>query len=81
MSTPGSLAPLLQTFFTDRLMRQRGASPHTIASYRDAFCLLLSFAQQKLHKHPYELEIEDLDTRFLGAFLDHLEKDEHEHVI
>ena len=26
---------LLETFFTDRLMRQRQASPHTIASYRD----------------------------------------------
>ena len=38
-----SLAPLLQAFFTDRLMTQYGASPHTIASYRDTFKLLLSF--------------------------------------
>jgi len=31
---------LLQAFFTDRLMHQRQASEHTIASYRDTFCLL-----------------------------------------
>ena len=31
---------LLQRFFTDRLLGQLGASPHTVASYRDAFRLL-----------------------------------------
>ena len=36
-----ALAPLLQAFFTERLARQRDASPHTIASYRDSFRLLL----------------------------------------
>ena len=30
------LAPLLQGFFTDKLIHQRQASPHTIAAYRDA---------------------------------------------
>src|SRR5207244_13289974 len=35
------LAPILEAFFTDRLMTQRGASPHTIAPYRDTFTLLL----------------------------------------
>jgi len=39
-----SLAPLLQAFFTDRLMTQRRASPHTIAAYRDTFRLLLDYA-------------------------------------
>jgi hypothetical protein len=35
-----ALAPILEAFFTDRLMTQRGASPHTIASYRDTWgCL------------------------------------------
>jgi hypothetical protein len=29
-------SPTLQTFFTDRLIRQRQASPNTIAAYRDA---------------------------------------------
>ena len=36
-----SLAPLLERFFTQRLMMQRQASPHTISSYRDSFRQLL----------------------------------------
>jgi site-specific recombinase XerD len=66
---------LLQRFFTDRLMHQRQASPHTIASYRDSFRLLLKFAEQHLGKQPTALTIEDIDAPFLGAFLNHLEKD------
>ena len=75
MKTPGTFAASLQAFFTDRLMRQRRASPHTIASYRDAFRLLLAFAQQRLKKSPSALTLEDLDAPFIGAFLDHLEKE------
>jgi len=66
---------LLQSFFTDRLMHQRQASPHTIASYRDSFRLLLKFAEQRLGKQPTALTIEDVDASFVGAFLNHLEKD------
>jgi integrase/recombinase XerD len=65
---------LLEAFFMDRLMRQRQASPHTIASYRDTFRLLMQYAQQQLHKAPSQLIMPDLDTPFLGAFLDHLEQ-------
>ena len=39
-----ALAPTLQAFFTDRLIRQLEASPHTIAAYRDTLRLLLAFA-------------------------------------
>ena len=42
-----ALAPVLEAFFTDRLMTQRGASPHTIASYRDTFTLLLGYSTSK----------------------------------
>ena len=65
---------LLESFFMNRLMRQRQASPHTIASYRDTFRLLMQYAQQRLHKAPSQLTMPDLDTPFLGAFLDHLEQ-------
>jgi integrase/recombinase XerD len=65
---------LLESFFMDRLMRQRQASPHTIASYRDTFRLLMQHAQQRLHRAPSQLILPDLDTPFLGAFLDHLEQ-------
>ena len=68
-----SFPSLLQSFFTDRLLRQRQASPHTIAGYRDSFRLLLKFAKERLHKSPSQLQIEDLDAPFVGLFLDHLE--------
>lgn len=70
-----SLPALVQSFFTDRLLRQRHASPHTIAGYRDSFLLLLRFATQRLGKAPSDLLIEDLDVSFIGAFLQHLETD------
>jgi site-specific recombinase XerD len=65
---------LLEAFFTDRLVRQRHASPHTIAGYRDSFRLLLGFAQERLKKEPSAFELEELDAPLIGAFLDHLEK-------
>jgi integrase/recombinase XerD len=64
---------LLQSFFTDRLLRQRQASPHTIAGYRDSFRLLLQFAKKRLGKMPSQIRIEDLDAPFIGLFLDDLE--------
>jgi integrase/recombinase XerD len=68
-----SLAPTLQAFFTDRLLRQRRVSPNTVASYRDTFRLLLAFAQQKTGKPPSRLELEDLDAPLIAAFLEQLE--------
>lgn len=68
---------LLESFFMERLMRQRQASPHTIASYRDTFRLLMQYAQQRLRKAPSQLTVPDLDTVFLGTFLDHLEQKRH----
>ena len=68
-----SLAPILEAFFTDRLLTQRRASPHTVASYRDTFRLLLAFAQQRTGKAPSLLVLADLDAPLIGAFLDHLE--------
>ena len=64
---------LLAAFFTDRLMQQLQASPHTIASYRDTFRLLVRHARKVLKKAPTELELGDLNTDFLGAFLSHIE--------
>jgi site-specific recombinase XerD len=70
---PTNLPALLQRFFTDRLRAQLGASPHTVASYRDTFRLLLVFASRRLEREPSQLRLEDLDVALLGAFLDHLE--------
>jgi site-specific recombinase XerD len=68
---------LLQSFFSDRLIAQRRASSHTIASYRDTFRLLLQFAQKRLHKAPSQLGLKDLDASFIGAFLNNLESIRH----
>ena len=68
-----ALATTLQAFFTDRLTRQRQASPNTLAAYRDALRLLLVFAADKKGKEPSKLDIDDLDAPLIGAFLDHLE--------
>ena len=75
-----ALAPVLQAFFTDRLIAQRRASPHTIAGYRDTFRLLLRFATAKTGKTPSALDIADLDAPLIAAFLDHLELDRHNTV-
>lgn len=69
------LAGLLARFFTDRLQRQLGASPNTIAAYRDTFRLLLRFAQQHLGKPPSDLLLAEIDAPLVGGFLEHLEKD------
>jgi integrase/recombinase XerD len=69
-----ALAPALQAFFTDRLARQRHASGQTIAAYRDAWRLLLTFAAERTGKQPGKLDFADLDAPLIGDFLDHLER-------
>lgn len=71
------LAPTLEMFFTERLMNQREASPHTIAGYRDTMRLLLAFANRQTGKPPSKLEIDDLDAELITAFLGHLEHERH----
>lgn len=75
MKTDGTFPALLESFFLDRLMRQRQVSPHTIASYRDTFRLLIQYAVRRLRKAPSELTMRDLNTPLLGEFLNHLEKE------
>ncbi len=74
MKPASTFAPLLQRFFTQRLMAQRHVSPNTIASYRDTFHLLLEFAQRRLHKPPSSLALSDLDAPLISAFLDDMEQ-------
>ena len=56
------LAPILQGFFTDRLARQKKASPNTVAAYRDTCKLLLSYARERTGKAPSKLSLADLDA-------------------
>ena len=68
-----NVATLIERFFTERLMRQRDVSANTIASYRDTFRLLFTFAQARLRKPPSTLTLVDLEAPFIGAFLTDLE--------
>lgn len=68
------VAPVLQAWFTDRLITQRNSSPETIAAYRDTFRLLLRFARDQTGKQPFQLDLDDLDAPLIGAFLHHLEQ-------
>jgi site-specific recombinase XerD len=71
------VAPTLQSFFTDRLAKQRRASPRTIASYRDSLRMLVVFVHDRTGKGPCTLDWEDLDAETISAFLDHLESHRH----
>jgi site-specific recombinase XerD len=74
MTHPVSFAALLERFFTQRLMQQRQASPHTVSSYRDTFRQFLKFVQQRLHKPPSRLNFEEIAAPLIVAFLDGLER-------
>ncbi|WP_190816076.1 tyrosine-type recombinase/integrase [Saccharopolyspora pogona] len=67
------LAPILQSFFTDRMITQKHASQHTIRAYRDTFRLLLSFTQQAIGTPPWKLDVGQLDADVITSFLCWLE--------
>ncbi len=73
MKPSSNVATLIERYFTERLIRQRNVSANTIASYRDTFRLLFTFAMARLHKQPSALALDDLDAPFIGAFLEDLE--------
>jgi integrase/recombinase XerD len=73
MKPSGNVATLIERYFTERLMCQRNVSANTIASYRDTFRLLFTFAQVQLRKPPSTLTLGDLDVPFISAFLADLE--------
>src|SRR6266853_4293446 len=67
------LSALIEAFFYKRLIAQRRVSPHTVASYRDTFRLLLVFAQQRMNRSPSQLALKDLSPSLVSDFLDQLE--------
>ena len=69
------VAPTLQAYFTEGLIRQRQASPHTVAAYRDTVRLLFVYVADTSGKMPAELDFDDLDAATISGFLTHLEED------
>lgn len=74
MTAQPTFPALLARYFTQRLVQQRQASAHTVASYRDTFRLLLQFAQRRLHRAPSAVELKDIDAPLVVEFLDELER-------
>jgi site-specific recombinase XerC len=72
-----ALAPAVESFFTDYLIAQRGASPHTIASYRDTFRLLFTWIREQSGTRPSDLDFTDLDAATVSRFLAMLEDERH----
>jgi site-specific recombinase XerD len=75
MSRPPSrgLFAHVQSYFTEYLPRQRGASAHTIRAYRDALTLLLRFVADQRGRGLDALQLSDLDADAVTRFLDHIE--------
>ena len=72
-SASGELFALVQSFFTEYLPRQRGASYHTIRAYRDTLKLLFEFTAHGNGRDVSTLAVEDLDADAIASFLDHIE--------
>ncbi len=72
-----ALAPAVESFFTGYLIAQRGASPHTIASYRDTLRLLFTWIREQTGTRPSDLDFADLDAAAVTGFLAMLEDERH----
>ncbi|SCK11050.1 Site-specific recombinase XerD [Variovorax sp. HW608] len=68
-----TLFALVESFFTEYLPCQRGASVHTVRAYRDALKLLFEFVAQRKRRNVASVELSDLDADTIGRFLDHIE--------
>lgn len=75
LADAAEFAALLQGFFAERLIQQQAVSSRTVASYRDAFRLLLAYAETTLGKPPATLTLSDVDANLILGFLQHLETD------
>lgn len=80
MSTAMGFSALVQSFFTRHLIQHKQVSPRTITVYRDTFRLLFTFIEDRTGRSPSHLDITDLDSPTILAFLDHLEADRSNHA-
>ena len=68
------LSTCLHQFFATYLPHIKGASPHTVKAYRDAFTLFIPFAANRLKIKPASLMLDHLTADMVLAFLIDLEK-------
>lgn len=70
-------AVFLRRFLTSYLAGLRGYSPNTIASYRDAFKLLISYVRDERNIPPEKLTLDMIDADAITGFLDWLRRSRH----
>lgn len=73
MSKPTDFAYYLTTYFTNYLAGRRNLSKNTIYSYRDTFCLLLTFFQEERRCPPERVTLQKIDSQSVEDFLAWLE--------
>ena len=76
-TSPNTLGRALRGFFADHLPRVRGASPHTVRSYRDTFVLLLRFVATRKDRSVPELDVDHVGPQEVLDFLHDLEVERH----
>ena len=70
---PCGLFAHVQSYFTEYLPKQRGASVHTIRAYRDALTILFKFVAEQRCRGVASLQLGDIDADVVMRFLDHVE--------
>jgi site-specific recombinase XerD len=75
MKKGNKLPALMQAFFQEWLAEQRGASVHTIRSYRDTWRLFLRFVAERKGGSVARLTLLDVSASEVRAFLYHTEHD------
>src|SRR5215469_11492920 len=70
-------AVMLHRYLTAHLAGMRGCSPNTIASYRDAFKLLIVFFSDVRSIPPDKLALDLIDDDAVTGFLNWLETERH----
>ena len=73
--SPDDLFVHVQSYFTQYLPMQRGASVHTIRAYRDALTLLFKFVAEQRGRGVASLQLGDINVDAVACFLNHIEAD------
>jgi len=71
--SPSGLFAHVQSYFTEYLPKQRGASVHTIRAYRDALTMLFKFVAEQRGRGVASLQLGDIDAHAVMRFLDYIE--------
>jgi integrase/recombinase XerD len=75
-----TLGPVVYAFFERHLKAEKGLSPASVRSYRDALRLFLAFVARQCRRQITRLVIEDLTAEQVRGFLDHLEAERGNHI-